>query len=271
MATPGKHPSADFEIQRLGQLCLPRWYDRIGSVVVRPERPEFAETMKGQPANPSWTRTLDQMRQAISSYGGDQQQRQQARRGRLDGTTPMDAFFEDLEAFDFPDDKAKPILGAIDLILYNQECSGTRPPYRPDAYRHLIEHMLLIGYGIGRCRKRQLPSLREWQALASTLLNSCGTETPEAALGLYYYHTHCQDLGEVKYSLGHTPYTGVMQELIDEVPIKGPDRLLRKLSVDYHVLIPQCVAGRRWQLMDAAEALAEKYGLVIHAPEIKDV
>jgi hypothetical protein len=34
-------------------------------------------------------------------------------------------------------------------------------------------------------------------------------------------------------------YTGVMQELIDELPIRGPDRLLRKLSVDVHVLIPE--------------------------------
>ena len=122
-----------------------------------------------------------------------------------------------------------------------------------------------------RCRKGQLPPLKEWEALASTLLTGCGSElTPEAALALYYYHTHRQDIERAGYEWGMTGYTGVMQELIDEISIRGLDRLLRKLSVDMCVLIPQC-SSLCSELTAAAEALAAKYGLLIHAPKIKDV
>ena len=41
----------------------------------------------------------------------------------------LDVFFEGLEAFNYPDDKAKPILGATAFIFYNHECSGAPPPY----------------------------------------------------------------------------------------------------------------------------------------------
>jgi hypothetical protein len=58
------------------------------------------------------------MCQAIKSYDRDEQQQQQ-------DMSLMDAFFEGLEVFHYPNDKAKPILGAIALILYDGECSST--------------------------------------------------------------------------------------------------------------------------------------------------
>ncbi|KAK0640709.1 hypothetical protein B0T16DRAFT_460866 [Cercophora newfieldiana] len=314
-ATPQKHVSGDHEIQRLAQLCLPRWYDRIESVVVRPERPEFAAIMKGQAANPSWARALDQMCQAINSYNGSGQQQKKNRqraRIRLDGKpmSPMDAFFFGLEAFDYPDDKAKPLLGAIALILYDQESSGAPPAYATEespvhhlpevrwgASKKLIERMLLIDYGISRfpvyqrglsalnemcayltefaerCRAGQLPPLKEWEALNSALLPDCGTElAPEAALALYYYHTNRRDIPEAEPKRGLIGYTGIIQELVDEIPTRGPDRLQRKLSVDVHVLIPKCCSILcREKLTAAAEALAAEHGLLIHAPTVKDV
>jgi len=299
----------DYEVQRLGQLCLPRWYDRIRSVVVRPERPEFAVIMTGQPANPRWARALDQMHQAIKSYDRDEQQQQQ-------GMSPMDAFFEGLEAFHYPNDKAKPILGAIG------KSKGTPAPHlelpergpwtKTQAYKNLIEHMLLIDYDMGylpvrattawrtyldreglraltgvcaylaqfaeRCRNGQLPPLKEWQALASTLLlPGCESElASEIALAMYHCHTHRQDMDmtteQAGFELGMTGYTGIIEELIDEIPFCGPDRLLRKLSVDVHVLIPQCCDIRiRSELTAAAEALADEHDLSIYEPKIKGV
>ncbi|KAK4448045.1 hypothetical protein QBC34DRAFT_118132 [Podospora aff. communis PSN243] len=126
MAISKEHSSnddVDYELQRLGQLCLPKWYDRIQSVIVRPERPEFA--LKGEQANPHWLRALDQLRNAINTYDRRDQQPEasrlssfisailgnnaaaktktiQRREERDRPTSPMDAFFQDLEAFDFP-------------------------------------------------------------------------------------------------------------------------------------------------------------------------
>ncbi|KAK3390107.1 hypothetical protein B0H63DRAFT_507521 [Podospora didyma] len=254
MATPQKHLLGHHEIQRLSQLCLPRWYGRIESVVVRPERPEFAAIMKGQVVNPSWTRALDQMCQAINnSYGSDQPQRHQKAKIRPDRKpmSPMDAFFQGLEAFDHPDDKAKPLLGTIALILYDLQSSGAPPPYSnygigryPVAnigwgsyfYREglsaLSEICAYLTQFAGRCRKGQLAPLEKWEALASELLDGCGTElTPEVALALYYYQTHRRDIEQAEYERGLTGYTGIMQELIDEIPIRSPDRFLRKLVV----------------------------------------
>jgi hypothetical protein len=46
-----------------------------------------------------------------------------------------------------------------------------------------------------RCRKGQLPPLKEWQALASTLLPGCESElASEIALAMYHCHTHRQGM-----------------------------------------------------------------------------
>ncbi|KAK4448046.1 hypothetical protein QBC34DRAFT_285966, partial [Podospora aff. communis PSN243] len=220
-----------------------------------------------------------------------------------------------------------PILSAIALILYDQECSGSPPPYittdenslipvRPRrswwAYGslfHLVQHMLFIDYGLpheasrgsifhgsndlreaypflaemcayltnfaNRCRNGQLPSLREWKDLNSTLTRAFHCDlTPEGALALYYHYSHQHEDIQKSRSAGDVMgYMGVMQDLIDEIPLRGPDRLLRKLSVDVHFIIPRFIhpASRRSKLITAAEAIAAKYNLSINAPRIKDV
>lgn len=87
---------------------------------------------------------------------------------------------------------------------------------------------------------------------------------------LYYYYTRRHTAGHqrIDYSTGTTGYTGVLQELIDEVPIRGPDRLIRKLSADVNELIPRVVKNitMRERMLHIAKAVAAEHGLTIVAP-----
>ncbi|KAM7214271.1 hypothetical protein V8F06_010322 [Rhypophila decipiens] len=327
----------DYNIQRLEQLCLPRWHDPIYSTVIRPERPEFAEILlKGRNANPNWTRAVELIYNAINCSSSEQiqelqEQELEQRRpetgnwkyklaslfvkyGPLNESTvlpeplfltQLDFFLKDLDAFVYPDDIARPVLSAIPLILYDQECSGQTPRTRSattnfnnlpepprssqeqrelsNAFKHLLEHMFLIDYQLyefgphfppsdqryfrhtsteglipdylnplaryltqfaGRIRNGQLPALYEWRALAARLLPiSTNSEfTPEIALILHNYHTHRTERvlyprpdGKEKDDPKLTGYTGILRELIADVSTKGPDRLLRKLSLDVQI------------------------------------
>ncbi|KAM7202629.1 hypothetical protein V8F20_004418 [Naviculisporaceae sp. PSN 640] len=325
----------DYEIQRLQQLCLPRWYDRIYSTVVRPERPEFAQILKGQEANPHWTTALRTLQRTISSYSCSypvahpNHPEFHRPKGRWQAElTPMDVFFEDLWVLKDPDWQAKPVLRVLALILYDQECAGRPPLYRdPErqtvdrllpkydrrlggwpfedqracrGFTHLVEHMLLFDYGIGTfpLRKKSIPHLLfmgafsqyltrfaqqcwtgpppafgEWLTLLNGLYGCdihCGDMKIEVALALYYFQTHRGPVTRKDLDQGYTGYTGIMQELVDEIPTRGPDRLLRKLSVDVQMLIPLCCRYRYWAgLITAAEALAKSHGLEIRAPKVK--
>ncbi|KAK4207548.1 hypothetical protein QBC37DRAFT_392694 [Rhypophila decipiens] len=326
----------DYNIQRLEQLCLPRWHERIHSTVIRPERPEFAEIfLKGKKANPNWTRAVELIYNAINCSSSEQTQelQEQELEQRRPETgnwkyklaslfvkygppnestvlpeplflTPLEFFLEDLDAFVYPDDIARPVLSAIALILYDQECSGQTPRTRSatthlqqcsplrssqeqrelsNAFKHLLEHMFLIDYQLyefgshlppsdqkyfrhtsteglipdylnplaryitqfaGRIRNGQLPPLYEWRALAARLLPiSTNSEfAPEIALILHNYHTHRTERvlyprpdGKETDDPKLTGYTGILRELIADVPTKGPDRLLRKLSLDVQI------------------------------------
>ncbi|KAM7212002.1 hypothetical protein V8F06_012631, partial [Rhypophila decipiens] len=165
MATSSKAPANvaaqdEYEANRLGQLCLPRWYDRIYETVLRPERPEFAVRLTGEKANPHWTRAVELIREAINNSATDliqelREEDQRQKRGVMDKLkqkvkavvsylskgrfcnivhvpeplflSPMEAFLKALDAFMYPDDIARPVLSSVALILYDQECSGKAP------------------------------------------------------------------------------------------------------------------------------------------------
>jgi hypothetical protein len=65
----------------------------------------------------------------------------------------------------------------------------------------------------------------------------------------------------VLYKQGWSGYTGILQEILDEVPTRGTGRLERKLSLDVHILIPKFVSGRqrREEMIVIAEDLARQY------------
>jgi hypothetical protein len=87
-------------------------------------------------------------------------------------------------------------------------------------------------------------------------------EVWDAATLLHWYHTRRKPVDEEDRKKGWTGYTGVLQEMIDEVPTRGTDRLARKLSLDVHMLIPRYVWGKekRKQMMAFVRALATSTG-----------
>ena len=115
------------------------------------------------------------------------------------------------------------------------------------------------------------PGSAVWKYLASRLRAAAFMSINPADFGLmlYYYHQNHQELEPDEYRAGRTGYTGVLQGMIDELSRVGPDRLQRRLSVDFHEIIPGVVCNlqRRRYLLARVEALAAQYGLPLSAPE----
>ncbi|KAM7190372.1 hypothetical protein V8F33_009488 [Rhypophila sp. PSN 637] len=126
-----------------------------------------------------------------------------------------------------------------------------------NAFKHLLEHMFLIDYHdqLYEFGSHFPPSLGVL-GMANYLLLTSGELSrhdyspsrqtanlpPEIALILYNYHTHRTERtlyprvdGKEKDDPKLTGYTGILRELIADVPTKGPDRLLRKLSIDIQI------------------------------------
>ena len=116
------------------------------------------------------------------------------------------------------------------------------------------------------CKRGQLPKRKDWDYLKWRLLPFRRYDMADFSIMLYYFHTHHQALDSTEYDRGMTGYTGVLQEIMDEVPTKGADRLVRKLSTDVNEMIPNCVRDpeKRRILTAAAEDIAAKYGLTIY-------
>jgi len=112
-----------------------------------------------------------------------------------------------------------------------------------------------------------------WKYLASRLgdVTYLSINHTDFGLMLYYYHKNHQELEPDEYKAGRTGYTGVLQEMIDELPRVGPHRLQRRLSVDFNEIIPGAVMNpqRRGYLLARVEAVAEKYGLPLCTPKTK--
>lgn len=166
----------------------------------------------------------------------------------------------------------------------------------------LIEHMLLVDYGIGECPLRkprftrsskirryltpalyqlgenlsdiangcgetQVPIFSQWDArnehLTSAKLGRCG-DIGDVALMLYYFHTHRRAITTDEFNNGLTGYTGVIAEMVAEIPNVGADRLLRKLSVDLNIMIPKHVRdpGRVARMTDVVESTARENGIL---------
>jgi hypothetical protein len=83
----------------------------------------------------------------------------------------------------------------------------------------------------------------------------------DAAILLYYYNTRRKSVDPALYKQGWSGYTGILQEMLDEVPTRGTGRLERKLSLDVHILIPKFVSGRqrREEMIVIAEDLARQH------------
>jgi hypothetical protein len=125
-----------------------------------------------------------------------------------------------------------------------------------------------------RWEQGQIPDLVTWDKIARSMGAFEGLWPPaldvwDAATKLHYFNTRRSPVSAEDRKIGFTGYTGVLQEMVDEVPTRGTDRLGRKLSLDVHVLIPQFVRKRedREQMMAKAKALAEQHGIPLEVPE----
>ncbi|KAK3290222.1 uncharacterized protein B0H64DRAFT_436785 [Chaetomium fimeti] len=90
----------------------------------------------------------------------------------------------------------------------------------------------------------------------------------DAATMLYYYHTRRKPVSAEAWRQGCTGYTGILQEMIAEVPTRGTDRLQRKLSLDVNWFLPKFVGNwhRRAQMTSIAQDLANRYGFQLTLP-----
>jgi hypothetical protein len=173
----------------------------------------------------------------------------------------------------------------------------------------LIEHMLLMDYNIAERPLRSLSPEPAWMTNYMTrvvshgfckrliklandirngreiqyirlsfmgkLMKSYGDESSanddfsDIGLMFYFFWTRRRNISREQYLRGLTGYTGVLQEIISEIPAMGTDRLARKLSVDVNKLIPRYVKDQstRATMIAGAQRLAEIYGLDLRAPE----
>ncbi|KAJ4390776.1 hypothetical protein N0V93_004374 [Gnomoniopsis smithogilvyi] len=90
----------------------------------------------------------------------------------------------------------------------------------------------------------------------------------DLSLMIYWFYTRRREISIAEYTENLTGYTGVVQEMIEQVPQKGPGRLKRKLLADIHFLIPVYVRGRDRQtkVVKAAEDLATRFGISTAQP-----
>ena len=317
----------DLELQRVNQVCLPCWDARIKSVVLRPERPEYAIRM-GVPLNKNWIRVLERLEQVkICAYGCKTLSHTHTEHLRLCHFLDRTGIFCLDTAF---------LTGALQFataILYDQECSrsvrdleeacpgnaekaeercsviefcSSRISNMHDIIIPMFEHMLLIDYGIeqaddskldvgficdkwplGRCEFDNIcDAVVEWAqrfpvkycfeaALCVDSLNPFirGTrfDYSDLALMIYYYNTHRKPVSVAEYKSGKTGYFGILQELVSEVPLRGSDRLQRKLSVDINELIPKTVKDpdKRQRMISIARNIAAQHGIPLEGSVVK--
>jgi hypothetical protein len=118
-----------------------------------------------------------------------------------------------------------------------------------------------------RWNEGRLPEPAAWECIAREMgqFGWSGLDVSDAATLIYYYHTRRELVDSESAKRGWTGYTGVLQEMITEVPARGTDRLTRKLSLDINLLIPKYVTDRerREQMLYKARRLVQEYNLPV--------
>ncbi|CAJ2507768.1 Uu.00g089540.m01.CDS01 [Anthostomella pinea] len=238
----------DVALLKLSQLCLPPWDDRVATRTLRPERPEYAMTLQ-LPPSAKWDRSVAAILYVMECNGDAL-----GMESNIESTAVIDTFVSKtgtgISAFSHP---------------YSSKCflwtMASEPfQYMPVPGRKTASSGSLDGTAIcGTCQGY----------LNATLFTNCRKDHADFALMLYYYHTHRQTLEPADYRDGMTGYTGVLQEIISQVPLRGNDELARKLSVDVNELIPKVVrdAGKRARMIAMAEDIADRFGIPLRATE----
>ncbi len=118
-----------------------------------------------------------------------------------------------------------------------------------------------------------IPDWKTWDQISCGMASwdGVGFDMPfwDIATMMYYYHSHRKPVDAHDRKKGWIGYTGVLYEMIAEVPARGTDRLERKLSLDVHLLIPQFIKDqeRRAQMISMAQDLASQHGCQLSPPK----
>lgn len=117
-----------------------------------------------------------------------------------------------------------------------------------------------------------IPDERAWEIIVDVLegggLWMNEYHVWDAATILYHYYPRRKPVSAEAQREGSTGYTGILQEMIAEVPSRGTDRLQCKLSLDVSLFMPEFVGNwdRRARMTSIAQDLASRYGFQLTVP-----
>lgn len=281
----------DPELQGIQKLCLPKQDERFNMNTLRPERPEYATLMRTGP-NQRWVRALSTIRGAVFKKFDLTPEHFSFTNGHLCLiSTAMILFDQECSSAVALDPWTLPPLGPHALLPRHAAICDHQ-------LRPLFEHMLLVDYGFGEhpCKGASgffedvttLPNFLCFGGLIAEFAYACANDTitirnlekaclkisrsffslrseqcfTEIAIMAYWLYTRRRKISPSEYKVGLTGYTGVLQEMVAEIPEKGVDRLRRKLSVDVNELIPHFASDYlKEPLIGAARELAAQHGL----------
>ncbi len=295
---------AKSEIEILSRACLPHPSSKRRTTrVLRPERPECAAYLN-IPPSPQWTKALLHIQNGIHRKGEDVERfcrnicgpfsssnERRALRAvaavlydqecsglaipaatepaPLDLKCPVSIYFP--ISFGAPSFYERMLL--VDYGLDQGPGSGKKPEAGSWVYRRFYQRRMdnfcrYLAEFVHSCKLGHFPKKEAWFRLGEILRLLCymfGNDVADVAIQLYYYHTHQRQLTPMEYKAGVMGYTGIIQELEDEVPRRGPARLMRKLSADVNYFIPYFIDSleRQKTLVAIVESIAARYDLCI--------
>lgn len=279
------------ELQDIHKLCLPKRDEKFNTNTLRPERPEYATLMRTE-LNQGWIRSLRTIQGAVFKKLDIPPYDFVLPNGNLFLiSTATILFDQECSSAVVSDPRTLPPLGPHELLPR----SAAKFDYE---LRPLFEHMFLVDYGFGEHPFKgasfffedftTLPDFLCFGRLIAEFAYDCGNDSitkpylvkasqqisrssfywrsersfAEIAIMAYWLYTHRREISPSEYQVGRTGYTGVLQEMISEIPEKGVGRLRRKLSVDVNELIPRFASGYLKELLiGAARDLAAQHGL----------
>lgn len=172
----------------------------------------------------------------------------------------------------------------IDYALHKEErplrtaSSQEEENAHPEAMRYFYAHCLAIVDLAVLCRRGRYPRFPTQDAcemVLRTVEEFRWNGVPwcsDMALMCHWFCTRRRRLAETEAREGLTGYTGVLQEMVDDVPHKGKTRLIRKLSVDVNLMIPTFVVDPEEQAVMVREAtrLALQYRIPLTVEEAQE-
>lgn len=286
-----EEPELELELQDIHKLCLPKRDEAFNTNALRPERPEYA-TLVSTELKQRWIRSLRTIQGAVFKkldlppYGFV------FPTGCLFLiSTATILFDQECSSAVVSDPRPLPPLGPHELLPR----PAAKYLYK---LQPLFEHMFLVDYGFGEHPfegapiffkdSTTLPDFLCFGRLIAEFAYACGNDSitkpylvkasqqisqssfywrsdqrfADIAIMAYWLYTRRREISPSEYKVGLTGYTGVLQEMVSEIPEKGAGRLRRKLSVDVNELIPRYASGYlRELLIGAARDLAAQHGL----------